>query len=127
MAKHILINTQTICCHHTEKHLKIFLNAEPPLWVNGTNIRDYLYFRYLPFFVFRVYFLCCFLFGRICFLINSFNSSSTRRPSIIYSSLFVNKKLLMMRIQLENEISFGGKRKVLNAFKNNLSYQIIGS
>jgi len=33
MAVHILVNIHLICCHRTEKHLKIFLNAERLLWV----------------------------------------------------------------------------------------------
>jgi hypothetical protein len=58
---------------------------------NGTNLTIYLYFRYLPAFTLRV--KCLFgLCNITCFLIRSNSLSiSSRRPVVVYSSLFVNK------------------------------------
>ena len=52
--------------------------------------------------------------------------STTSGPSIVYSSLFVNKNILIKRIEFVNEVFFGEKRHVLDACINHFSDQVVG-
>ena len=81
---------------------------------NGTNIGYYLYFLYAPVFVILGNDLSGLL--RIMFFaILDFNFSiSTSRPSVVYSTLSVNIKFLIVLKEFLNDICFGGKISFFN-------------